>query len=132
MASLFTELLEAGHKHIDVVLDQLNTHWSTDLVKALAPLCGLPEPAEEEMLTGAQRRAWLEDPSKPIVFHFTPKHASWLNPIEIWFGALARKLLRRGSFRSTTDLEDRVLRFVEYYNQKLARPYKFKKWEMAA
>ena len=28
-------------------------------------------------------------------FHFTPKHASWLNQIEIWFSILARKLLRR-------------------------------------
>jgi len=132
MVSLFQELLEAGYKHIDVVLDQLNTHWSTDLVKAVAQLCGLPEPSSEAILKGSQRKTWLEDPNKPIVFHFTPKHASWLNPIEIWFSVLAQKLLRRGSFRSTTDLEDKVHRFVEYFNEKLARPYKLKEWRIAA
>lgn len=132
MVSLLQELLATGYRHIDVVLDQINTHWSTDLVKAVAELCGLPEPDPAVIGKGYQRKAWLEDPNKPIVFHFTPKHASWLNPIEVWFSVLARKLLRRGSFRSTTDLEDKVHRFVEYFNEKLARPYKLKLWRNAA
>ena len=132
LGSLLQELLKAGYKKIDVVLDQLNTHWSLDLLREVARLCGLPELAEEAVRTGAQRRVWLEDPNKPIVFYFTPKHASWLNPIEIWFGVLARKVLRRGSFCSTTDLEEKVHRFVEYFNQKMARPYRFNTWEMAA
>jgi hypothetical protein len=132
MVSLFQELLATGYQNIDVVLDQLNTHWSIDLVKAVAELCGLPEPDPSVIREGSQRKAWLEAPNKPIVFHFTPKHASWLNPIEIWFSVLARKLLRRGSFRSTTDLEDKVHRFVEYFNEKLARPYKLKEWRIAA
>ena len=132
LGSLFQELLEAGYRKIDVVLDQLNTHWSTELVREVARRCGLPELAEEAVRTGPQRRAWLEEPDKPIVFYFTPKHASWLNPIEIWFGVLARKVLRRGSFCSTRDLEEKVHRFVEYFNRKMARPYKFNTWEIAA
>jgi transposase len=132
LRSLLQELLEAGYKKIDVVLDQLNTHWSQDLVREVARLCDLPELPEEAILTGVQRRAWLEEPNKPIVFYFTPKHASWLNPIEIWFGVLARKVLRRGSFCSTSDLEEKVHRFVEYFNKKMARPYKFNTWEIAA
>jgi len=125
-------LLKAGYKKIDVVLDQLNTHWSQELVQVVAQLCQLPKLAEEDIATGAQRRAWLESPDKSIVFYFTPKHASWLNPIEIWFGVLARKVLRRGSFCSTSELEGKVNRFVDYFNQRMAKPYKLNTWEIAA
>lgn len=68
-------------------------------------------------------------PNKPIVFHFTPKHASWLNPIECWFGVLVRKVLRRRSFLSTEELQARVQRFITYYNEKMAHPYRFKRWK---
>jgi transposase len=132
LADLINQVMSRGHERIHVILDQLNTHWSVDLVHTVARLCGLPIPAHPEIKTGAQRRAWLRRPDKAIVFLYTPKHASWLNPIEIWFGVLSKKVLRRGSFRSTTDLDTQVQRFVEYYNQKLAHPYTFKRWRTAA
>jgi transposase len=50
-------------------------------------------------------------------FVFTPKHASWLNQIEIFFSILARRLLKRGSFASEHDLAQQMLAFVETYNQ---------------
>ncbi len=128
----FRQLFDDGYKHIDVLLDQLNTHWSIDLVKSVAELCNLPVPLDTEIAKGAQRRDWLSDPDKSIVFHFTPKHASWLNPIEIWFGVLVRKVLRRGSFKSTTNLAGKVQKFVGYYNEKLAHPYRFNKWRKVA
>jgi transposase len=55
-------------------------------------------------------------------FVFTPKHASWLNQVEIFFSILARRLLKRGAFTSETDLAQQMLVFVETYNQ-TARPF---------
>ena len=39
------------------------------------------------------------------MFHFTPKHGSWLNQVELWFSVLARRFLKRGDFRSAQDLK---------------------------
>lgn len=132
LESLLADLQASGYSHIDVILDQLNTHWSVDLVETMARLCQLPAPPAEEIQTGQQRRDWLERSDKSIVFHFTPKHASWLNPIEIWFGVLVAKVLRRGSFQDCDHLEARIGEFIDYYNRKLAHPYCFSRWYKAA
>lgn len=124
----FEQIFSMGYRKIHVTLDQLNTHWSKELIEVVASLCCSPIPFDFQIKTGEQRRFWLSSPDKSIVFHFTPKHASWLNPIEIWFGVLARRLLRHGSFCSTEDLADQVARFILYYNTKMAHPYQFKRW----
>jgi putative transposase len=59
------------------------------------------------------------------VVHFTPKHCSWLNQIEIWFSILMRKLLRRVSFTSQADLKNKILDFIEYFNRTMAKPFKW-------
>jgi hypothetical protein len=48
-----------------------------------------------------------------------------LNQVEIWLGILVRKLLRRGNFRSVQDLRDQVLTFIAYFNQTMAKPFKW-------
>lgn len=65
------------------------------------------------------------DPTHRSVFHYTPKHASLLNQIEIWFSILVRKVLKRGNFTSVDDLKRKVLAFIEYYNRTMAKPFKW-------
>jgi transposase len=48
--------------------------------------------------------------------HFTPTSASWLNLVERWFALLTEKQVRRGIFRSTGQLEDAILRYIEATN----------------
>jgi hypothetical protein len=54
-----------------------------------------------------------------------PKHASWLNQIEIWFSILQRRIIRHGSFTDTQDLRDKILRFIEHYNRQEAKPFRW-------
>ncbi len=108
----------------DWVLDNLNTHWSLEVCEYVAALSDLPfEP--EKLRTGQQRRAFLTDPTHKHVFHFTPKHGSWLNQVELWFSVLARRFLKRGDFSGPEDFERRLLRFLEEYNARHAHPYRW-------
>ena len=73
--------------------------------------------------TSAATRAWLAAHPRFQVT-YTPKHASWLNMIEQWFGVLTRRLLRRGDFASRDDLEAKIIAFTMRHN-KNARPYRW-------
>ena len=113
------------------VLDNLNTHQSESLVCYVAEMEGdidkLGKKGKSGLLRDMESRAkYLRDSSHHIVFHHTPKHASWLNQIEVWFGILVRKSLRWASFRSIDDLNDRILDFMAYFNQTMAKPFKWR------
>jgi transposase len=112
------------------VVDQLNTHKSEALVKLVARHCGLEAELGVKGQSGIlqsmpSRAAFLSDPGHRIRFVYTPKHCSWLNQIEIWFSILVRKLLRRGSFRSTEELKARIEAFILYFNRTMARAFKW-------
>jgi transposase len=106
------------------VMDNLNTHYTWELCQYLGKLSGVWDD-RPSLKTGAQRRAFLTNPSHRHVVHYTPKHGSWLNQIEIWFGVLSRRLLRRGEFRSVQDLAAQILAFMEYYDRHDAHPYEW-------
>jgi transposase len=112
------------------VCDNLNIHQSEALVRWVAESSGLDEELGIKGKSGIlasmpSRAAFLSDPTHQIVFHYTPKHSSWVNQIEIWLSILVRKLLKRGAFLSLEDLQTKVLAFIDYYNHTMAKPFKW-------
>lgn len=131
-AGFIDELIEAhpGYRVHHIVLDQLNTHKSEALVRMTARRCGIEESLGIKGRSGIlqsmeTRAAFLERSDKSIVFHYTPKHASWMNQIEIWFGILGRKVIRRGNFPSVDALSERITSFIDYFNDTMAKPFKW-------
>jgi len=105
------------------IADQLNTHKSESLVRFVADFCGdtqdLGVKGKSGILKSMQTREdyLMNATDKRIVFHYTPKHASWMNQIEIWFGILMRKVIKRGNFLSQADLKKKIEDFMAYFNE---------------
>lgn len=110
------------------VVDNLNTHCGAPLVRMVASQLGIDAETlgavrkHGPLKTMETRRAFLSDVRHRIRFVYLPKHSSWLNQIEIVFGIINRRVVRRGSFTSQSDLVDKLRRFVTYFNETIARP----------
>ena len=118
-------------KHI-FLNDNLNTHKSEALVLFVAEIEGIPSSelgvkGRTGILKSMESRAdFLSNPAHKIQFVYTPKHCSWLNQIECWFGIITRRLLnRRSNFLSVADLEQKINSFIEYYNKYLKKPFQW-------
>ncbi len=113
------------------IVDNLNTHCGEPLVRLVAEQLGIDQASlgvakkEGVLKTMATRRAFLSDVSHRIRFVYIPKHSSWLNQIEIIFGIINRRVLRRGSFTSKLDLIEKLRRFISYFNATLSRPMRW-------
>lgn len=120
-----------GAKKLTLVMDNLNTHKSESLVRYVARDNGIDESllgikGKEGILQNlASRACFLCNPAHRIRFCYTPKHTSWMNQIEIWFGILARKVIRRGNFTSQADLKHKLEAFIDYFNRTMAKPFKW-------
>ena len=112
------------------ITDQLNTHQSETLVRLVAEHCAIPDDlgikGEYGILQSMpSRAAFLQDPTHRVRFVYTPKHSSWLNQIELWYSILVRRLLKRASFTSTQELRQRIVDFIAYFNQTMAKPFRW-------
>jgi transposase len=112
------------------VTDNLNIHCSETLVQVVAEACAITEPLGKKGVRGvlrsvASRQAFLSESSHRVRFVYTPKHSSWLNQIEVVFGVIMRKVVRRGSFTSVKDLRDKLMNFIEYFNRVFAHPFRW-------
>jgi putative transposase len=113
------------------IVDQLNTHQSESLVKMVAEKEGIAESELGEkgksgiLHSMKSRKAFLENEKHQIRFIYTPKHCSWLNQIEIWFSILSKKLIKWGNFKSKADLQEQLEKFINYFNQTMAKPFKW-------
>ncbi|HEX2482309.1 MAG TPA: IS630 family transposase [Methylomirabilota bacterium] len=60
-----------------------------------------------------------------FVFHYTPKHASWVNQVELFFSILQRQCLRDASVHSIEELRTVVLEFIAGWNRDRAHPFRW-------
>jgi transposase len=112
------------------VVDNLNIHCSETLVKLVAEACPIPTELGKKGVRGVQksmasRRVFLSERGHRIRFVYLPKHSSWLNQIEVVFGVIMRKVVRRGSFTSVEDLREKLLKFIDYFNRVFAHPFRW-------
>lgn len=72
--------------------------------------------------TGHAAAEWLRKHPR-VRFVFTPRHGSWLNQVEIWFGILTRCALRYRSFANVSELTTAIYRFGKHWNRVTRRPF---------
>jgi hypothetical protein len=112
------------------VVDNLNIHQSESLVRYVADQSDITIDLGFRGRSGilksmATRAKFLSAPSHRNVFHNTPKHASWMNQVEIWFSILVREVLKRANFSFVEVLVVKVLDFIDFYSRTLAEPFKW-------
>ena len=107
---------------IHYICDNLSNHSCHEFCRIVAELSNVDYP-ENELNTKEKRQKWLQKENKRIIIHFTPKHGSWLNMVEIWFGILGQKCLKYNSFISIDELVAFIYDFIETWNQYFAHPF---------
>ncbi|EMB14576.1 transposase [Rhodopirellula europaea] len=112
---------DAGYR---LIADNRTTYCSESCVRCVATSCGIEEDLGKRGVRGILKSvgslvAFLTDPSHRIQFLSTPRHCSWLNQIEIWFGTLRSKVTRWMNFTSLESLQKAIEALIET----MANPY---------
>ena len=133
MGIFLTDMLNKLPQKDDIVIlaDHLNTHLSETVVRIVAEKIGYKDDLGEKGITGIlhnipSRKLFLTDKTHRVRFLYTPKHCSWLNPIENWFAKIQRQVLTKASVESVAELETKIAAYIEYYNDSLFKPLKWK------
>lgn len=84
--------LPAGEE-VHLVMDNYGTHKSAPVQRWLKP----------------KKR-------KRFHFHFTPTSSSWLNQVERFFALITGRMIRRGTFHSTAELEQAIYQWLANWN----------------
>jgi transposase len=61
-------------------------------------------------------KAWLAR-HRRFRLHFTPTSSSWLNLVERWFALISERQIKRGTHRSTLELERAIRQYLDTYNE---------------
>ena len=114
------------------MLDNLNIHQSESLVRWVAQQEGMV--AETLGVKGKSgilqsmesRAAFLHDPRPQVVFYYTPKHASWMNQVEIWLSIFGTQVAQTRQFPLTGGLARPYLGVHRVlHNRTMAKPIKW-------
>jgi transposase len=71
-------------------------------------------------------KEWFKEQKGEVEFVFTPKHASWLNQIEIWVKELNQKGIKRSSVESVEEMKKKINCWIGTYNRYFSHPYNWK------
>lgn len=104
------------------ILDNYSTHYHDRVCQMVARLCQI---SYEPLKTAKERREWLQNSDKRIVFHFLPFHGSWLSQVEILFGIMKAKCLKDGSFKSVAELITTIDEFIHLWNTYFFHPFEW-------
>ncbi len=107
---------------IHYICDNLSNHSCHEFCRVVAELCSVEYP-EKDLDTKKKRQEWLQKDDKRIIIHFTPKHGSWLNMVEIWFGIMGQKCLKHNSFNTVEELAEYIHDFIHTWNKYFAHPF---------
>ncbi len=127
LIQIFTEHVLSLPKNSDIhyICDNLSNHSCHEFCRVVAELCSVKYP-EKDLDTKKKRQGWLQKDDKRIIIHFTPKHGSWLNMVEIWFGIMGQKCLKHNSFNTVEELTEFIHDFIQTWNKYFAHPFDWK------
>jgi transposase len=120
----------AGEKAV-FLMDQLNTHKSESLVMLFAReneyTGNLGKKGKKGILKSQKSRmSFLENSNFRLRILYTPKHCSWLNPVENYFSKIQRHVIIGGSFTSVENLKSKIVGYINYSNQFYLKSLKWK------